>query len=42
MAVAHPIFTLGGGVQLFREAFDIPVTVVPLKVGLGLVKFLAI
>ena len=28
-----------GGVQLFWAAFDMPVTVVPLKVALGLEKF---
>ena len=39
MAVACSIFTLGGGgVQLFWAAFDMPVTVVPLKVALGLEK----
>ena len=38
MAVAHSIFTLGGGDQLFWAAFDMPVTVVPLKVALGLGK----
>ena len=36
MAVAHSIFTLDRGVQLFLAAFDIPMTVVLLKVGLGL------
>ena len=35
MAVARSIFTLGGGVQLFWAAFDMPMTVVPLKVALG-------
>ena len=39
MAIARPIFTLGGGVQLFWAAFDMPVTVVPLKVALGWDKF---
>ena len=39
MAVAHSIFTLVGGVQLLWAAFDMPVTVVPLKVALGLQKF---
>ena len=39
MAVAHSIFTLDGWVQLFWAAFDMPVTVVPLKVALGLQKF---
>ena len=35
MAVACSIFTLGGAVQLFWSAFDMPVTGVPLKVALG-------
>ena len=35
MAVACPIFILVGGVQLFWAAFDMPVTVVLLKVALG-------
>ena len=35
MAGAHSIFTLVGGVQLFWATFDMPVTVVPLKVALG-------
>ena len=39
MAVARSIFTLGGGVQLFWAAFDMPVAVVPLKVALGWDKF---
>ena len=39
MAVAHSIFTLGGGIQLFWAAFNMPMTVVPLKVALGLEKF---
>ena len=39
MAVAHSIFTLDGVVQLFWAAFDMPVTVVPLKVALGYKKF---
>ena len=39
MAVAHSIFTLGGGFQLFWAAFDLPRTVVPLKVPLQLEKF---
>ena len=39
MAVAHSIFTLDGVVQLFWAAFDMSVTVVPLKVALGLEKF---
>ena len=38
MAVAHSIFTLGGAVQLFWAAFDMPVTGVPLKVALGYKK----
>ena len=38
MAVAHSIFTLGGKVQLFWTAFDMPVTGVPLKVALGYKK----
>ena len=33
------IFTLDGGFQLFWAAFDLPMTVVPLKVALGLEKF---
>ena len=39
MVVARSIFTLDGGVQLFWAAFDMPMTVVPLKVALGLGKF---
>ena len=39
MAVARSIFTLDGVVQLFWAAFDMPMTVVPLKVALGLGKF---
>ena len=35
MAVAHSIFTLAGGVN-YLSAFDISVTVVPLKVVIGL------
>ena len=35
MAVARSIFTLDGALQLFWAAFDMPVTVVPLKVALG-------
>ena len=35
MAVARSIFTLGGRVQLFWTAFDMPVTGVPLEVALG-------
>ena len=44
MAVARSIFTLGGQVQLFWTAFDMPVTGVPLKVALGYKKmfFLAL
>ena len=38
MAVAHSIFTLDGGFQLFWAAFDLPMTVVPLKVALRLKK----
>ena len=38
MAVAHSIFTLDGWVQLFWAVFDMPMTVVPLKVALGLEK----
>ena len=39
MAVARSIFTLDEGVQLFWAAFDMSVTVVPLKVTLGWDKF---
>ena len=39
MAVARSIFTLGGWVQLFWTAFDMPMTVVPLEVALGWQKF---
>ena len=39
MAVALSIFTLDQGDQLFWAAFDKPVTVVQLKVALGLDKF---
>ena len=39
MAVAHSIFNLGGRVQLFWTAFDMPMTGVPLKVALGWHKF---
>ena len=35
MAVPRSIFTLGGWVQLFWTAFDMPMTGVPLKVALG-------
>ena len=38
MAVARSIFTLDRGFQLFWAAFDLPMTVVPLKVALGLEK----
>ena len=38
MAMSRSIFTLGGRVQLFWTAFDIPVTGVPLKVALGYKK----
>ena len=38
MAVAHSIFTLDGGFQLFWAGFDLSVTVVPIKVALGLGK----
>ena len=38
MAVAHSIFTLDGGFQLFWAAFDLHMTVVPLKFALGLEK----
>ena len=38
MAVAHSIFTLGVGFQLFCAAFDMPVTGVALKVALGYKK----
>ena len=38
MAVARSIFTLDVGFQLFWTAFDLPMTVVPLKVALGLEK----
>ena len=39
MAVARSIFTLDGGFELFWAAFDLSMTVVPLKVALGLEKF---
>ena len=39
MAVACSIFILDGSVQLFWTAFDMPITVVPLNVALGLQKF---
>ena len=35
MAVAHSIFTLDGGFQLFCAVFDMPMTGVALKVALG-------
>ena len=35
MALADPIFTLVVAFQLFWAAFDLLVTVVPLKVALG-------
>ena len=38
MVVARSIFTLYGGFPLFWAAFDLPMTVVPLKVALGLKK----
>ena len=38
-ALADPILTLDVGFQLFWAAFDLLVTVVPLKVALGLEKF---
>ena len=38
MALADPIFTLDGGVQLFWADFVPTLAVVPLKVGLGLAK----
>ena len=38
MAVAHSIFTLDGGFQLFCAAFDMPVTGVALKVALAYKK----
>ena len=37
-ALADPIFTLDGEIQLFWAAFDMPVTLLPLKVALGLEK----
>ena len=40
MAIARLIFTLDGGFQLFRAAFDLTVRVEPLKVALGLEKFI--
>ena len=39
MAVARSIFTLDRGFQLFWAAFDMPMTVVSLKVALCLQKF---
>ena len=38
MAVAHLIFTLDWRFQLFLSAFDVSVTVVPLKGVIRLVK----
>ena len=38
MALAHSIFTLEGGFQLFWAAFDLLLSVVPLKVATGLEK----
>ena len=38
MAVACSLFTLEEGVKLLWAAFDMPMTVVPLKVALGLEK----
>ena len=38
MAVACSILTLDVGFQLFWAAFDPPMTVVPLKVALGMEK----
>ena len=38
MAVARSIFTLGGGIQLFCAAFDMPMIGVPLEVALGYKK----
>ena len=38
MAVAISIFHLDGGFQLFWSAFYLPITVVSLKVALGLQK----
>ena len=40
MAVAHLIFTLDGGFQLFWAAFVLPMTVVPLNVAFGLEKLI--
>ena len=37
-ALADPIFTLDGGFQLLWAAFDLPMTVVPLKVGIRIGK----
>ena len=37
-ALADPIFILDDGFQLFWEAFDMLMTVSPLKVALGLEK----
>ena len=38
MAIACSIFTLDGGFKLILSAFDVSVTVVPLKVAIGLEK----
>ena len=38
MAVAFSILTLDGGFKLFQAAFDLPMTVLPLQVALGLEK----
>ena len=39
MALTDTIFTFDGGFQIFWVAFDMPMTVVQLKVTLGLEKF---
>ena len=39
MAIADPILTLDGGVQLFWAACDLILAVMPLKVALGWDKF---
>ena len=36
MAIAHSIFPLYGGFQLFVAAFDVSITVVPLQDAIGL------
>jgi len=38
MATAHSIFTLGGGFKFFLAAFDLALSVVALKVDIGLKK----